>query len=78
LSVPTTEDELLRDKFFHEFLRETYHELPLEEVVYQFKQSDNTTKQLIRQEYYQWRKRRGYFGEVKTSSKSDVDVPLPV
>ena len=78
MSIPTTEEDLLRDKLFHQFLSETYAELPLEEVIYQFKQSDNATKQLIRQEYYQWRKRRGYFGEIKTSGKNDVDVPLPV
>jgi len=78
MSIPTTEEELLADKFFHEFLRETYPELPFEEVVYQFRQSDPKTKALMRQEYYQWRKQRGYFGEVKVKGKDRLDVPLPV
>lgn len=78
MSVPTTDDELLRDGRFMEFLRETYGELPLEEIVYQFRNADGETKRLMRLEFYKWRKQRGYFGEVKTRGKDDVDFPLPV
>jgi hypothetical protein len=78
MSVPTSEEELLRDSHFIEFLRATYSELPLEEVIYQFKQSDQATKGLIRKEYFEWRRQRGYFGEVKASGKDDLDMPLPV
>jgi len=78
MSLPTTEDDLLRDKFFHQFLRETYPQLPLEEVIFQFRQSDQATKGLIRKEYFEWRRQRGYFGEIKARGKDDLDVPMPV
>lgn len=78
MSVPTSDDELLQDGRFHRFLSERYSELPLEEVVFQFRQADGESKRLIRLEFFKWLKQRGLFEEVKTRGRDDVDVPMPV
>ena len=78
MSLPTSDDEMLRDARFHRFLSETYSELPLEEIVFQFRQADGETKRLIRLDFFKWLRQRGLYEEVKTRGRDDVDVPMPV
>lgn len=78
MSVPTSEAELLRDSRFIRFLSERYSELPVEEVIFQFRQADAGTKGIIRRNFYKWLREKGLFEGVKVTGRSGEDIPMPV
>ena len=78
MSVPTSDDELLRDSRFLRYCREVFGELPLEEAIYQFRSADTATKGVIRREFYKWLREKGLFEGVKAMGRSGEDIPMPV